>query len=107
LRRRFARQGLPHRGISSEKTSLLAFGLSFQEMEKKILEEALRKAAGNVSKPAACSRLHEIRSAIAGETPHLVVRTSPRILCRLSYGYDRHAVAALPSITRAGVRDIR
>jgi len=34
---------------SPEKTSLLAFGLSFQEMEKKILEEALRKAAGNVS----------------------------------------------------------
>lgn len=34
---------------SAEKTSLLAFGLSFQEMEKKMLEEALRKAAGNVS----------------------------------------------------------
>ena len=34
---------------SGEKTSLLAFGLSFQEMEKKMLEEALRKAAGNVS----------------------------------------------------------
>jgi DNA-binding NtrC family response regulator len=34
---------------SAEKNSLLAFGLSFQEMEKKILEEALRKAAGNVS----------------------------------------------------------
>jgi two-component system response regulator HydG len=34
---------------SSEKPSLLAFGLSFQEMEKKMLEEALRKAAGNVS----------------------------------------------------------
>jgi two-component system, NtrC family, response regulator HydG len=34
---------------SPEKPSLLAFGLSFQDMEKKILEEALRKAAGNVS----------------------------------------------------------
>ncbi|HKC92430.1 MAG TPA: sigma-54 dependent transcriptional regulator [Nitrospira sp.] len=34
---------------SAEKASLLAFGLSFQEMEKKMLEEALRKAAGNVS----------------------------------------------------------
>jgi DNA-binding NtrC family response regulator len=42
---------------SSEKTSLLAFGLSFQEMEKKILEEALRKAAGNVSE---ASRLLKI-----------------------------------------------
>jgi DNA-binding NtrC family response regulator len=41
----------------SEKTSLLAFGLSFQEMEKKILEEALRKAAGNVSE---ASRLLKI-----------------------------------------------
>jgi DNA-binding NtrC family response regulator len=29
--------------------SLLAFGLSFQEMEKKLLEEALHKASGNVS----------------------------------------------------------
>lgn len=29
--------------------SLLAFGLSFQEMEKKLLEEALQKASGNVS----------------------------------------------------------
>jgi two-component system response regulator HydG len=34
---------------SSEKASLLAFGLSFQEMEKRMLEEALRKTAGNVS----------------------------------------------------------
>jgi two-component system, NtrC family, response regulator HydG len=42
---------------SSEKTSLLAFGLSFQEMEKKMLEEALRKAAGNVSE---ASRLLKI-----------------------------------------------
>lgn len=30
-------------------SSLLAFGLSFQEMEKKLLEEALHKASGNVS----------------------------------------------------------
>ncbi|HMS84427.1 MAG TPA: helix-turn-helix domain-containing protein, partial [Nitrospira sp.] len=29
--------------------SLLAFGLSFQELEKKLLEEALQKASGNVS----------------------------------------------------------
>lgn len=36
--------------ISTEpKPSLLAFGLSFQEMEKKMLEEALQKASGNVS----------------------------------------------------------
>jgi DNA-binding NtrC family response regulator len=44
-------------GVLPEKTSLLAFGLSFQEMEKKILEEALRKAAGNVSE---ASRLLKI-----------------------------------------------
>jgi DNA-binding NtrC family response regulator len=31
------------------KPSLLAFGLSFQEMEKTMLEEALRKASGNIS----------------------------------------------------------
>ena len=43
--------------VDGEKTSLLAFGLSFQEMEKKILEEALRKAAGNVSE---ASRLLKI-----------------------------------------------
>ena len=43
--------------LGGEKTSLLAFGLSFQEMEKKILEEALRKAAGNVSE---ASRLLKI-----------------------------------------------
>jgi len=42
---------------STEKTSLLAFGLSFHEMEKTILEEALRKAAGNVSE---ASRLLKI-----------------------------------------------
>jgi len=39
------------------KASLLAFGLSFQEMEKKMLEEALRKASGNVSE---ASRLLKI-----------------------------------------------
>ena len=33
----------------SPTPSLLTFGLSFQEMEKKILEEALRKSSGNVS----------------------------------------------------------
>ena len=43
--------------FGGEKTSLLAFGLSFQEMEKKILEEALCKAAGNVSE---ASRLLKI-----------------------------------------------
>lgn len=39
------------------KPSLLAFGLSFQEMEKKMLEEALHKASGNVSE---ASRLLKI-----------------------------------------------
>jgi DNA-binding NtrC family response regulator len=39
------------------KPSLLAFGLSFQEMEKNMLEEALRKASGNVSE---ASRLLKI-----------------------------------------------
>lgn len=33
----------------TEKPSLLAFGLSFQDMEKKLLEEALRTAEGNIS----------------------------------------------------------
>lgn len=42
---------------SDPKPSLLAFGLSFQEMEKRLLEEALRKAAGNVSE---ASRLLKI-----------------------------------------------
>jgi DNA-binding NtrC family response regulator len=37
-------------GLSqSPKPSLLAFGLSFQDMEKRMLEEALRKSSGNVS----------------------------------------------------------
>lgn len=47
----------PAFGVPPDKTSLLAFGLSFQEMEKKILEEALRKASGNVSE---ASRLLKI-----------------------------------------------
>jgi two-component system NtrC family response regulator/two-component system response regulator HydG len=33
----------------TSKPSLLAFGLSFQDMEKRMLEEALRKSSGNVS----------------------------------------------------------
>jgi two-component system NtrC family response regulator/two-component system response regulator HydG len=37
-------------GVSqSPKPSLLAFGLSFQDMEKRMLEEALRKSSGNIS----------------------------------------------------------
>lgn len=40
-----------------EKTSLLAFGLSAQEMEKKLLQEALECAGGNISK---ASRLLKI-----------------------------------------------
>jgi two-component system response regulator HydG len=32
-----------------EKTSLLAFGLSAQEMEKKLLQEALQRTGGNIS----------------------------------------------------------
>jgi DNA-binding protein Fis len=39
------------------KPSLLAFGLSFQEMEKRMLEEALQRASGNVSE---ASRLLKI-----------------------------------------------
>ena len=39
------------------KSSLLAFGLSFQEMEKKMLEEALNRSGGNVSE---ASRLLKI-----------------------------------------------
>ena len=47
----------PSPTVGTEKTSMLAFGLSFQEIEKNILEEALRKAAGNVSQ---ASRLLKI-----------------------------------------------
>lgn len=37
-------------GVSQgPKPSLLAFGLSFQDMEKRMLEEALRKTSGNIS----------------------------------------------------------
>jgi DNA-binding NtrC family response regulator len=39
------------------KPSLLAFGLSFQEMEKKMLEEALRKTSGNVSEASRLLKL--------------------------------------------------
>lgn len=45
------------RSSSELKPSLLAFGLSFQEMEKNLLEEALRKTSGNVSE---ASRLLKI-----------------------------------------------
>ncbi len=47
----------PEQPNSEPKTSLLAFGLSFQDMEKKMLEEALRKSGGNVSE---ASRLLKI-----------------------------------------------
>ena len=40
-----------------EKTSLLAFGLSAQEMEKKLLKEALQRTSGNISE---ASRLLKI-----------------------------------------------
>jgi len=40
-----------------EKTSLLAFGLSAQEMEKKLLQEALQRTGGNISE---ASRLLKI-----------------------------------------------
>lgn len=44
--------------ITSEpKLSLLAFGLSFQEMEKKMLEEALLKTSGNVSEASRLLKL--------------------------------------------------
>ena len=48
-----------HSGPSSHgsNSSLLTFGLSFQEMEKKLLEEALHKTSGNVSE---ASRLLKI-----------------------------------------------
>jgi len=39
------------------KTSLLAFGLSAQEMEKKLLQEALQHTGGNISE---ASRLLKI-----------------------------------------------
>ncbi len=42
---------------AADKPSLLAFGLSFQEMEKKMLEEALRKTSGNVSEASRLLKL--------------------------------------------------
>lgn len=48
---------VPEQPGNELKPSLLAFGLSVQDMEKKMLEEALRKAAGNVSE---ASRLLKI-----------------------------------------------
>jgi DNA-binding NtrC family response regulator len=42
---------------SSDKPSLLAFGLSFQDMEKKLLMEALRQAGGNVSEASRLLKL--------------------------------------------------
>jgi DNA-binding NtrC family response regulator len=40
-----------------EKTSLLAYGLSVDEMEKKMLQEALQRTGGNISE---ASRLLKI-----------------------------------------------
>ena len=45
------------RSSPDPKPSLLAFGLSFQEMEKKMLVEALRKASGNVSEASRLLKL--------------------------------------------------
>jgi DNA-binding NtrC family response regulator len=42
---------------SPDKPSLLAFGLSFQDMEKKLLVEALRQAGGNVSEASRLLKL--------------------------------------------------
>jgi transcriptional regulator with PAS, ATPase and Fis domain len=42
---------------SEPKPSLLAFGLSFQEMEKKMLEEALLKTSGNISEASRLLKL--------------------------------------------------
>lgn len=42
---------------SEPKLSLLAFGLSFQEMEKKMLEEALHKTSGNISEASRLLKL--------------------------------------------------
>jgi two-component system NtrC family response regulator/two-component system response regulator HydG len=41
----------------AEKTSLLAYGLSVDEMEKKMLQEALQRTGGNISE---ASRLLKI-----------------------------------------------
>lgn len=45
------------RSTADLKPSILAFGLSFQEMEKKMLEEALRKASGNISEASRLLKL--------------------------------------------------
>lgn len=42
---------------SEPQLSLLAFGLSFQEMEKKMLEEALQKTSGNISEASRLLKL--------------------------------------------------
>jgi two-component system NtrC family response regulator/two-component system response regulator HydG len=42
---------------SEPKPSLLAFGLSFQEMEKQMLEEALLKTSGNISEASRLLKL--------------------------------------------------
>jgi DNA-binding NtrC family response regulator len=49
--------GLAGSNGETEKTSLLAFGLSAQEMEKKLLKEALQRTGGNISE---ASRLLKI-----------------------------------------------
>jgi two-component system NtrC family response regulator/two-component system response regulator HydG len=45
------------RSGTDPKPSLLAFGLSFREMEKRMLEEALSKASGNVSEASRLLKL--------------------------------------------------
>ena len=42
---------------NTEKASLLAYGLSVDEMEKKMLQEALQRTSGNISE---ASRLLKI-----------------------------------------------
>jgi len=52
--------GLSHPKVSentSDESPLLAFGLSFQDMEKKLLVEALRQAGGNVSEASRLLKL--------------------------------------------------
>ena len=49
--------GLAGSNGETEKTSLLSFGLSAQEMEKKLLKEALQRTGGNISE---ASRLLKI-----------------------------------------------
>lgn len=49
--------GLKESNGKSEQASLLSFGLSAQEMEKKLLQEALQQAGGNISE---ASRLLKI-----------------------------------------------